>query len=51
MQHILALALSLPLQLAMLPLNRRMQLFTPGELRFWAVAAFVLVEVILLSVM
>lgn len=51
MQHMLALALSLPLQLAMLLVNRRSQLFTPGELRFWAVAVFIVVEVILLAVM
>lgn len=50
MQHILALIVSLPLQLALLPFNRRRQWFTPGELRFWAVAVFVVVEVVLIAV-
>jgi len=51
MQHILALVIALPMQLAMVPLNRRAQWFTPGELRFWAVAVFVTVEVVLLALM
>jgi hypothetical protein len=44
--HAILLGLSLPLQLAFIPLNTRKKWFTPGELRFWAVAVFVLVEIL-----
>ncbi len=48
-QHLLALLVALPLQLALIPLNRRREWLSPGELRFWAVAIFVTVEVVFLS--
>jgi hypothetical protein len=48
--QLLILALAVPLQLSLLPLNAQKHWFTPGELRFWAVALFVLVEVVYLIV-
>jgi hypothetical protein len=48
--QLLILALAVPLQLSLLPLNAQKHWFTPGELRFWAVALFVLIEVVYLIV-
>ena len=47
--QMLVLLVSLPFQLALVPLNARKLWFTPGELRFWAVAIFVIVEVIYIA--
>jgi hypothetical protein len=44
------LAAALPLQLLLVPLNARTRWLTPGELRFWAVAFFVVVELCYLTV-
>ena len=44
------LAVALPLQLLLIPLNARKGWFTPGELRFWAIALFVVVELCYLTV-
>lgn len=46
--HVLLLLLASPLQLSLAVLNGRRQWFTPGELRFWAVAVFVILEIIYL---
>jgi len=46
--HFILLLLACPLQLGLATLNSRRQWFTPGELRFWAVAIFVLLEIIYL---
>lgn len=48
MVHLALLGIALPLQFAMIPLNRRKRWLTPGELRFWAVAVFVLIEILYL---
>jgi hypothetical protein len=48
--QLLILAAAVPFQLALLPINARKHWFTPGELRFWAVAVFVLLEIIYLTV-
>ena len=44
------LGAALPLQLLLIPLNARTGWLTPGELRFWAVAFFVVVELCYLTV-
>lgn len=49
-EQIAVLLLSLPFQVALLPLNNRYMLFTPGELRFWSVAILVAIELIFLAV-
>jgi hypothetical protein len=43
--HLIALLLALPLQLGLAALNSRTSFFTPGELRFWGIAVFIIVEV------
>jgi hypothetical protein len=43
--HLGLLLLALPLQLGLAGLNARARWFTPGELRFWAVAVFVILEI------
>jgi hypothetical protein len=43
--HVLLLLLATPLQLGLAVLNGRRQWFTPGELRFWAVAVFIILEI------
>ncbi len=45
MTQIYILLAALPVQLAFIPLNARTRWFTPGELRFWSVATFVIFEV------
>ena len=45
--HVLLLLAS-PLQLGLAALNGRRHWFTPGELRFWAVAVFVILEIVYL---
>jgi hypothetical protein len=49
-RQLLVLALAVPFQLVLLPINARKHWFTPGELRFWAVAIFIVVEVVYLIV-
>lgn len=44
------LGVALPLQLLLLPLNARRKWLTPGELRFWAVTVFLIVELCYLIV-
>jgi hypothetical protein len=43
--HVLLLIVALPLQIALLLVNRRTRWLTPGELRFWTIALFVFVEI------
>ena len=43
--HLLLLILALPLQLGLAVFNGKMQWFTPGELRFWGVAVFLILEI------
>jgi hypothetical protein len=50
MMQFAILVAALPLQLALVPINARKGWLTPGELRFWCVAIFVLVEIIYLAV-
>ncbi len=48
-EQILILLVSFPLQIALLPFNRRYMVFTPGEIRFWSIAIFAAVELIFLA--
>lgn len=50
MMQLAILVAALPLQLALVPINARTRWLTPGELRFWSVAVFVLVEIVYLAV-
>ena len=43
--HIILLLLALPLQLGLAAVNGRTQWLTPGELRFWGIAVFILLEI------
>jgi hypothetical protein len=43
--HIVVLLLALPMQLGLMAFNGRVQWFTPGELRFWGVAIFIMLEI------
>lgn len=43
--HLIVLLLALPLQLGLAAWNGRSGVFTPGELRFWGVAVFLIVEI------
>lgn len=43
--HLLLLVLALPLQFGLAVVNSRMQWFTPGELRFWGVSVFLILEI------
>ena len=43
--HLVALLVALPLQLGLAVINGRTGFFTPGELRFWGVALFLIVEI------
>lgn len=43
--HVILLLLAMPLQLGLAALNTRMRWFTPGELRFWGVAIFLILEI------
>jgi hypothetical protein len=43
--HVVLLLLAVPLQLGLAALNGRVRWFTPGELRFWGVAAFLILEI------
>lgn len=47
--HIVVLALSLPFQIGLVSLNRKRNFFTVGELRFWSIAVFVIVEIAYLA--
>jgi hypothetical protein len=47
--HLVLLLVALPLQCGLAVLNGRTQWFTPGELRFWAVAVFVILEIVYLA--
>ena len=46
--HFALLLLASPFQLGLAIFNGHNRWFTPGELRFWAVAVFVLLEIIYL---
>ncbi len=48
--HLALLAVSLPLQLGLVAVNARTQWLTAGEIRFWAVAVFVFVEVAYITI-
>jgi hypothetical protein len=43
--HLILLILALPLQFGLAALNGRTLWFTPGELRFWGVAVFLILEI------
>jgi hypothetical protein len=43
--HLVVLLVALPLQLGLAAINSRTAFFTPGELRFWGVALFLIVEI------
>jgi len=43
--HLLLLILAMPVQLGLAVFNSRVLWFTPGELRFWGVALFLIVEI------
>jgi hypothetical protein len=47
--HLLLLLLALPLQAGLVLVNARRDWFTPGELRFWGVAVFVMLELVYLA--
>ena len=49
LEQMLVLAISAPLQLALVPFNEKRLWFTPGELRFWSVVIFVIVEIVYLA--
>jgi hypothetical protein len=48
--HLLVLLIALPFQLGLAGVNARVRWFTPGELRFWGIAVFVLFEIIYLAI-
>ncbi len=48
--HLLILLIALPFQLGLAGVNARVRWFTPGELRFWGIAVFVLFEIIYLAI-
>jgi hypothetical protein len=43
--HLILLLLALPLQLGLAAVNGRTQWLTPGELRFWGIAVFLILEI------
>ncbi len=43
--HLIVLLIALPLQLGLAAVNNRTSFFTPGELRFWGVAVFIICEI------
>ena len=43
--HLVLLLAALPIQLGLVFANARTAWFTPGELRFWGVAVFVILEI------
>lgn len=47
--HFLLLLVALPLQAGLVLANAWTQWFTPGELRFWGIAVFVLVEIVYMA--
>ncbi|MFO1060127.1 MAG: hypothetical protein U1E53_24555 [Dongiaceae bacterium] len=47
--HLALLLLALPLQAGLVLINARRDWFTPGELRFWGVAVFVMLELAYLA--
>lgn len=47
--HLLVFAAALPFQVALVPLNRAKGWFSPGEIRFWTVAIFVIAELVYLA--
>jgi hypothetical protein len=47
--HIIVLAICLPLFIGLGMLNSRLNLLTPGEIRFWGVCIFVAVEFLYLG--
>lgn len=47
--HIIVLAICLPLFIGLGILNSRLNLLTPGEIRFWGVCIFVAVEFLYLG--
>lgn len=47
--HLLVFASALPFQISLVPLNRARGWFSPGELRFWTVAIFVIAELTYLA--
>jgi hypothetical protein len=43
--HLVVLLAALPVQCGLAVMNGHTEWFTPGELRFWAVAVFVILEI------
>jgi hypothetical protein len=48
--HAIILGIALPLQLGLVPFNAAKRWLTPGELRFWTIAVFILIELIYLAI-
>ena len=48
--HLVVLLIALPFQMGLAALNARVRWFTPGELRFWAIAVFVFLEILYLAI-
>lgn len=48
--QVMILGIALPLQLALVPFNVAKRWLTPGELRFWTIAVFILIELIYLVI-
>lgn len=48
--HLVVLLIALPFQMGLAALNTRVRWFTPGELRFWAIAVFVFLEIVYLAI-
>ncbi len=46
----IVLVIALPFQLGLIPLNARTRWFSTGELRFWTIVIFIVVEICYLIV-
>ncbi len=47
--HLALLTAALPLQLGLVLANARSGWFTPGEIRFWGIAVFVILEIVYMA--
>ena len=47
--HLLLLLAALPLQVGLVLVNARARWLSPGELRFWGVALFLIVEIVYMA--
>ena len=48
--HVALLIAALPLQAGLVVANQRLRWLTPGEIRFWTIAVFVVVEILYMIV-